>query len=130
MPWVNQEICVGCGVCIDECPSDAITMDSNDCAVIDNAKCIRCGRCHDVCPQDAVRHDSERIPQEVADNLRWVRGLLENFQQPEEQRAFIGRMTRHFKMRKEVAERTLATLKTDTDNPIDAIDAAIESTSQ
>jgi len=28
MPWVNQEMCNGCGICIDECPVEAITLKS------------------------------------------------------------------------------------------------------
>ncbi|MFO7956562.1 MAG: 4Fe-4S binding protein, partial [Candidatus Brocadiia bacterium] len=63
MPWVSEEMCVGCGVCVEECPVDAIAM-VDDVARINEEECIRCGHCHDVCPQEAVRHDSERIPQE------------------------------------------------------------------
>ena len=60
MPWVNESVCIGCGVCVEECPVDAIAL-TDGIAVINDADCIRCGTCHDVCPEEAVRHDSERI---------------------------------------------------------------------
>ena len=125
MPWVNQSLCTGCGVCIAECPVQAIRQDDTARAVIDEAECIRCGRCHDVCPEEAVRHDSERIPQEVAENLRWVRKLLEHFQDEEEQSAFMQRMGRFFNKEKKVCERTLAAIMAAEDTPVDGIDAAI-----
>ncbi|MBW2114004.1 MAG: 4Fe-4S binding protein [Deltaproteobacteria bacterium] len=34
MPWVNKEMCTGCGICIDECTVGAISMDE-DIAFID-----------------------------------------------------------------------------------------------
>ncbi len=129
MPWVKQELCVGCGVCIDECPVGAIRLDGSDVAAIDEAQCIRCGRCHDVCPQDAVRHDGERIPQEVAANLEWVRGLLDHFQEPSERAAFMGRMVRFFNKQKKVTERTLAAIQAAGDDPANGMDAAIRSLS-
>jgi len=47
MPWVNEEMCVGCGICIEECPVDAISLKDSDTAAIDDNKCIRCGHCHE-----------------------------------------------------------------------------------
>jgi len=89
MPWVNEEMCVGCGLCVEECPVDAISLQGNDTAAINDDECIRCGKCHDVCPQEAVRHDSERIPIEV---------LLE-------------RMVRYFAKEKKVAELSIEQVK-------------------
>lgn len=124
MPWVDQDLCEGCGVCIDECPVGAIGLGGGA-AAIDDAECIRCGRCHDVCPQDAVRHDSEKIPQDVAANLEWVRGLLDHFQEPSERAAFMARMVRFFNKQKKVSERTLAAITAVEDKPAEGIDAAI-----
>ncbi|MBS3822072.1 MAG: 4Fe-4S dicluster domain-containing protein [Planctomycetes bacterium] len=126
MPWIKQEMCTGCRLCIKECPVDAIAMNGSGFATIDEHECIRCGRCHDVCPQDAVRHDSERIGQEIAENLRWVRRLLGHFREPEEQAAFMERMARFFKKQEKVSARTLTVIAEAKGDPGKFIDAAIE----
>jgi len=128
MPWVDQEKCTSCGTCVEECPVGAIALDEQNLACIDQAECIRCGQCHDVCPVEAVRHDSERIPQEVAENLQWVRGLLDHFQTPSDRRGFMERIKRHFNKEKTVAERTLAAIDGTGEDPAADLDAAIRST--
>jgi Fe-S-cluster-containing hydrogenase component 2 len=50
---VNKEECTGCGICVDTCPEEAITMDG-DTARIDAAKCTECGLCVDACPSGAI----------------------------------------------------------------------------
>ncbi len=105
MPWVNEEMCIGCGICVAECPVDAIAMQENV-ARINDPECIRCGHCHDICPQEAVRHDSERIPQEIEANLEWAKTLLKHFDTTEEQRGLIQRLKRHFAKEKKIAEQT------------------------
>jgi len=109
MPWVNEEMCTACGICVEECPVNAIALTDRT-AHIDEDKCIRCGHCHDVCPEEAVRHDSERIPQEVEANLARTRGLLKHFNTPDDRRAFIDRMKRYFGKEKKVAEVTIERL--------------------
>jgi len=130
MPWINQDMCTGCRLCIRECPVSAIKLNTDGFPEIDEAECVRCGRCHDVCPRDAVRHDSERIPQEVAENLRWVRRLLEHFHEPQEQSAFIQRIVRFFNMQKKVSEQTLAAITAAKNDPAKGIDAAIHDLSE
>ncbi|MDY7010125.1 MAG: 4Fe-4S binding protein [Planctomycetota bacterium] len=125
MPWVNHEMCTGCGICVRECPVEAMSIGDSGYADIDEDACIRCGKCHDVCPQEAVRHDSERIPHEVADNLRWVRKLLGNFQESTEQAAFMQRMVRFFNKQKKVNEQTIDAIKAAEDDPAESISAAI-----
>ncbi len=58
MPWVDQDKCVGCGVCISSCPEDAISM-GNDKATISQDKCTFCAKCFSACPQEAIRPNSE-----------------------------------------------------------------------
>ena len=110
MPWINEDLCVSCGVCVDECPVDAITLNEAQKAIINEDECIRCGRCHDVCPQEAVRHDSERIPQEVEANLEKTKGLFKHFETPQAKQAFLERMVRYFKKEQKVASLTIEKL--------------------
>lgn len=110
MPWVKDTMCTGCGVCVEECPVDAIAIAS-DTALIDDSLCIRCGRCHDICPQEAVRHDSEHIPQDIEANIAWTNRLLEHFDTNEEKNALIERMIRYFTKEKKISDRTIAQLE-------------------
>jgi len=46
--------CIGCTLCAQHCPADAIAMKPYQKHEIDVEKCIRCGTCKSVCPADAV----------------------------------------------------------------------------
>lgn len=110
MSWINQDMCTGCGICVDECPVGAVSI-ANDTARINDEECVRCGKCHDVCPEEAVRHDSEKIPEEVEANLAWTRRLLRHFETGEEKRGLVERMKRYFSKEKKVAEQTIRRLE-------------------
>ena len=114
MPWINVESCTGCGVCVEECPVDAIAL-VEELAKINDDECIRCGRCHDICPNEAVRHDGEKIPLEIEANLTWTRRLLSHFTTPEERGALVERMKRYFEKQRKVAEQTIQKLESLTD---------------
>jgi len=53
VPDFNQEECVGCGLCVSNCPADAITLSKGK-AKIDEASCIGCGECVVVCKTEAL----------------------------------------------------------------------------
>ena len=76
MPWIDEESCNGCGICVDECPVDAISMEGEKAKII-MENCIRCGVCHDACPQESVRHDSEKIPGEVRANVEMTQRFMD-----------------------------------------------------
>jgi NADH-quinone oxidoreductase subunit F len=51
---ILPEQCVGCGVCLRNCPVDAITGEKKQIHEIDPEKCIKCGICLDSCRFGAV----------------------------------------------------------------------------
>lgn len=106
MPWIKQEDCTGCGICVEKCPVNAISLKKEK-AVIDMEKCIRCGKCHDVCPQGAVRHDSEKIPYEIEENVKGTKKLLKNFKSKSEKQSFLERIVKHYNKEKIIAEKTI-----------------------
>jgi len=54
--YILPDKCQGCGICLRNCPSDAIIGDKRKVHIIDQSKCIKCGTCLEVCPArfDAV----------------------------------------------------------------------------
>jgi NADH:ubiquinone oxidoreductase subunit F (NADH-binding) len=51
---IDPEACRGCGICLKNCPVDAITGERKEAHVIDQDKCTRCGACLEKCPFTAV----------------------------------------------------------------------------
>lgn len=51
---IQADACTGCGLCMRQCPQEAISGEKKEPHVIDQDLCIKCGICHDVCRFDAV----------------------------------------------------------------------------
>ena len=50
-----QAVCIGCQICVKNCPAGAISMDGTV-AVIDNSKCTKCGICVQKCPAKCIHN--------------------------------------------------------------------------
>lgn len=51
---VDKDKCISDNICVDQCPTDAISVDSEGKAFIDADACIACGICSAVCPVQAI----------------------------------------------------------------------------
>lgn len=54
MVGINQDKCVGCGLCVHACPAEAISLSESGKAVVSSEKCLECGVCVRICPVKAV----------------------------------------------------------------------------
>lgn len=72
---INQDLCIKCGICYNNCPYEAIHKDHAPCEdacpvgalakdssgreYVDQDKCISCGKCILSCPFGAIVHNSQ-----------------------------------------------------------------------
>ena len=47
--------CIGCGAGVSTCPFDAVAINGNGVAEVDELKCQGCGACASECPQGIIR---------------------------------------------------------------------------
>ncbi len=52
---VNPEKCIGCGICRETCPHNAIGVDGNLKSKVNPGFCKGCGLCTSVCPTGAIQ---------------------------------------------------------------------------
>ncbi len=53
-PLFDPLLCIGCGKCVEICPSHALLLNAEFKIDVDYKRCIRCYCCHEVCPVDAI----------------------------------------------------------------------------
>ena len=51
---IDQDACIGCGTCVERCPTDAIELKENQKAERDENSCFGCGVCVRFCPEEAI----------------------------------------------------------------------------
>lgn len=62
MVEIMKELCIGCGVCVRECPVRNLTMENEKASV--KRSCMECGHCFAICPKKAIS-----IPDYPADGI-------------------------------------------------------------
>jgi len=53
--YVASDVCTGCGLCLKNCPSEAVTGEKKEPHRIDPRKCVQCGICREVCRFNAIK---------------------------------------------------------------------------
>ncbi len=56
------DVCDGCGLCVDSCPTDVIRMDGKKAAIVYPGDCQTCFLCEEDCPTGAIEVAPEIIP--------------------------------------------------------------------
>jgi ferredoxin len=51
---IDPEACTGCGICVERCPTDAISLAEEGWAQRDESACLGCGVCSRFCPEEAI----------------------------------------------------------------------------
>ncbi len=53
-PQINEEECVGCGICVDACPQEVLEVTRGVVEVVNEDSCIACEDCLEACPMGAI----------------------------------------------------------------------------
>ena len=51
---LDENKCIGCGMCLDVCPHDVFKLNSKHVVIQNRDACMECGACALNCPADAV----------------------------------------------------------------------------
>lgn len=73
---ISEDKCIGCKICIDKCPFNALKME-NSIAVVDMEKCTLCGACVEPCPVDAIALEEKKKPKKDLSAYKGVWVLAE-----------------------------------------------------
>lgn len=52
---VDRQKCTGCGVCVDICPGDILTIENQMAKAVYPDECEYCGSCMMDCPREAIK---------------------------------------------------------------------------
>lgn len=74
----TQKLCTNCGLCVNKCPKEALSMVDNI-VTWDDKKCVNCGTCISVCPNYAspkVKYmEASEVYKEIKKNIPFIRGI-------------------------------------------------------
>ncbi len=75
---VDEEKCIGCGLCQEVCPAGAAVLEDGK-SVVDQEKCIGCFECVSVCPETAVQPDwLQGVPDFMERMTEYAFGAVKN----------------------------------------------------
>lgn len=82
---VNQKTCVGCGLCEQVCPYQAITLEKQNipyrgkeinAAQVDSVKCMACGLCVTVCRSTSIELEPPVSSESIIESInQWIQQI-------------------------------------------------------
>ena len=73
----NNEKCIGCGLCANECAMHSISLENNKANLM--GSCIMCGHCYAVCPSNAIEWDYSILPDTPLSEILFNRRSLRQY---------------------------------------------------
>lgn len=50
----NTSWCKGCGICVEFCPKNVLSLKNGKVHISNDEACLRCGICENLCPDFAI----------------------------------------------------------------------------
>ncbi|UCH31574.1 MAG: 4Fe-4S binding protein [Candidatus Bathyarchaeota archaeon] len=78
--FVDPEVCIGCGKCLERCQFNAPFL-TNEISQVDQTRCVGCGLCVVTCPSEAmrlVRKSEGQISVTPQNRKEWMKKRAEN----------------------------------------------------
>ncbi|MDR3597674.1 nitroreductase family protein [Clostridium sp.] len=70
---VNEEKCIKCGLCVEECPLGVLKLESTGPKEVNPNACFACGHCVAICPKEAI--DNNKSPLAMQSEIGEVKKL-------------------------------------------------------